>query len=273
MKNKIILVFPLINDIISAYESFRRNGQSREEAVKMVLVEFAGEDPDTEDDVLTWIGLAMAMAKNKELTEEVLNRSNVRFDNAISIFPNVKAILEFEKQRLQDPLCSGPEKHYRRINCFKPDWKVGDTFIQQMNGKVPRRFGMEKWFSIIRKIDEFQDHDGYWVQLVYLTVCEPDKIPCTVEDINVLGYIPIYPWQRKGKWEFQAGIRVRSRRELSGFEFSSIGNYADALPPAQEYLPSHDTYHQFFPKHRTEEFPESIALTTCPNYKKLGRFH
>ena len=108
MKNKIILVFPLINDIISAYESFRRNGQSREEAVKMVLVEFAGEDPDTEDDVLTWIGLAMAMAKNKELTEEVLNRSNVRFDNAISIFPNVKAILEFEKQRLQDPLCSGP---------------------------------------------------------------------------------------------------------------------------------------------------------------------
>ena len=65
MKNKIILVFPLINDIISAYESFRRDGQSREEAVKMVLVEFAGEDPDTEDDVLTWIGLAMAMGKEQ----------------------------------------------------------------------------------------------------------------------------------------------------------------------------------------------------------------
>ncbi len=273
MENRLILVFPLISDIISVYESLRRDGQSREEAVKTVLAEFAGEAPDTEDDALTWIGLAMAMAKNKELTADVLDRSNERFDIAVSVFPDVRALLGSEKRRLQDPLCSGPEKKYRKINRFRPDWKAGDTFIQQMNGKIPRRFGMEKWYSVIRKSGEFRDRDGYWVQLVYLTVCEPDRIPRTTGDIDALGYIPIYPWQRQGKWEFQAGIRVGSRRQLSGFEFAFVGNYADALPPAQEYPPSHDTYHQFFPKHPAEEYPESIAMTACPNFIKPGRLH
>lgn len=277
LKESLSLVFPMLIDVITVYESFRKQGYDRDDSIHRTVSKFSCDSLDLQDEALIWIGLSMAMAKNKELNEDIRTKANKSFCYTTSLFPEVAENIQREKERINNPICLGSEKKYPIRRLFKPDWKIGDTFLQKMDGEYPQKYGMANWFSIIRKIDEYQDNDGHWVEFVYLTVCEPNNVPHNIDNINQLGYIPISSYKKNGEKEFRAGIRVTSARELNKFQLMYIGNYANARPPMQECIPSHDTYYPLFPRQDAKpplpEHPGSIILKVCENYKKFGRLH
>ena len=269
--------FPVIEDVANVYQSFRRNGQSREEAVNSTLKAFDIEQLDRDDEALIYIGLAKCTGTKKELTEAILNKSIQAFESLKNEYPSLYKELDSAEERINNKQLIGPEAHYKQKKRFVLHWEIGDTFICRLTGDYPKQYAMEDWYAIIRKADAFIDNDGNCVELVYLSVCEPWNIPRTVDDINNLGYIPVSLAQSNDLFEFKGGILVHNQKELERYQLEYIGNFREAIPPQHEAEPNHLTYYPLFPRQeRTSKRPEhpgSIALQACYHYRKFGRLH
>lgn len=275
MKKKLTVLFPLIEEVYSEYKDLRWRGLGRNETIAKVMSEYHEQCLDHDDQAQIWIGLAEAVAEKKELTEDLLEKAIQSYDDLACYFPESADHINKEKGKICNLGSLGAEKKYPKKRIYKPDWKIGDTFIMPMDTEYSRSRRMEDWFAVIRKINEFQNHRGQWVEMVYCTICEPGKLPRNVDELNELGFIPIRYISSQNSFEFQAGIWINSRNAINKFDFTYIGNYVDAISPSNDILPSKYTYFQLLPKKEaTEKLPEhpgTIIMTLCDNYLKYGR--
>ena len=143
--------FPAIEDVANVYQSFRRNGQSREEAVNSTLKAFDIEQLDRDDEALIYIGLAKCTGMKKELTEAILNKSIQAFESLKNEYPSLYKELDSAEERINNKQLIGPEAHYKQKKRFVPHWEIGDTFICRLTGDYPKQYAMEDWYAIIRK--------------------------------------------------------------------------------------------------------------------------
>ena len=69
---KIYMNFPITHDIVDAYRTYRRNGNTRGDAIAKLRAEYAQELADCDDGPVVRIGLALALCQKRELTSDVL---------------------------------------------------------------------------------------------------------------------------------------------------------------------------------------------------------
>ena len=184
--------YPLLEDIKNEYVRERKHGKSRQEGIEYILSEYCRELDEPDDGPQVWIGLAKALAQKKELTPELQKKAADGADSLTSLFPEAeKELLKFKKSIL-DPENIGPEAKYSKKRIYKPNWKLGDTFIHKLMGDQAKEIGIEGCYAVVRKVgEEFDEGSEIWLQNVFITVCLEKDIPKTSKQLEDLGYLPL----------------------------------------------------------------------------------
>ena len=155
-----ITEFPFLYDLKTEYPQLRREGCSREEAVKTLMERYNTElTIGAEDDgLLFWVGLADAQYQLKELSEEVAGKALEALDRIQETDWDVcKGDLERRRKKYaQAPM---PE---RKVGKPRPpfccDWKFGDTYAYQLKGPYAERMNLDGTYALLRTV-----HNTEWI--------------------------------------------------------------------------------------------------------------
>ncbi|MBQ3762961.1 MAG: hypothetical protein II875_13255 [Clostridia bacterium] len=105
------------------------------------------------------------------------------------------------------------------------DWKNGDAFAFPLRSEIAKKYHIENRYAVIWKI---YDEAKTWrkqAHIVYLSVCEQDRIPKTCEDMLNLGFIPHQPRLDGSVYEFEFALYIDSLHIISEMQIFKIGNY------------------------------------------------
>ena len=94
---------------------------------------------------------------------------------------------------------------------------------------MARYLGIGNWYVLFRKVGEYVDKDQRPVQLVYASLCPPDQLPHTSEELHNLGFIRMLP--DCGKWDYLGRFTFKSQKDEASYELTKIGNFPDAGHP------------------------------------------
>lgn len=268
---KYLNIDPLVAEVCDDLYWLRRKQPGRAPAIEEIRNRYATELDDVEDRCFVLVGIALGLCKDCELTKEAA-------DDALSALPilaesrceHKKALSELEKLLLT-PECYGPEKsHIRRI--YDPGWKTGDTFCHLMASDCAERVGFKGKYILLRKCGEYDDHRGYHVQLVYVTVCSEAELPANAGDIEKLGWIQMMPGGGlSGSPDYLAQICIKSRTQERSLAMTYLGNFPILSAP-DDHVPRDVRIAMPF---------HGIAIdgvidyerTVCMRYKAFGIHH
>ena len=264
-----------IEEIKDLYTDLRLDGKNREQAIKEICEQYADVlRDDVEEGSAIRIAIALALCKKKELTVEV------REDAVRAIETLRKLSLEeedpwfpadyFDKflKRLSEKYL-GPEAVYRKKRTYDPGWETGDTFIHPFTIQRAEKMGLAGWYIVIRKVGEYLTKDNRHEQLVYITVCPPDAIPTTKEELESLGCLRMMSHD-KG-WEYIGQLSFSSRKDEERWQLTKIGCFPDAGSPADAYeVGSPYTKMPFFGALHKNSTELSYENTVCLYIKQNG---
>ena len=266
---KIYSIFPLIYDVKQEYIRYRRRGESREQAVDNVLKGYHRELSDTDDAPQIWIGLANVMASKCELTADYLKKAELAFKELLFSYPEINVHLQIEMNRICRKELLGPEAKYSLKRNFDPKWEIGDTFAYRLYGEYPRKYGLDGYYILLRKINTILDDDGNLKQQLYLTLCTADFIPKTTEQLEHLGYLPLN--STENGYEYRAVVQVPNQRKLDQYNIKKIGCFPDVAPPKAEVLPEPPLYGwPLYDLIRDPKLHNNLERYTCWNYEQYG---
>ena len=231
--------FPIIEDVRASYRSYREQGGNRQEGVEKTLAEYAAELSDTDDDgPQVWIGLAEVLGRRKELTEEIRAKAEQAFADLERAFPEVSAQLRARTKVVCADEKLGPEAAYKKRNAYVPDWKIGDTFVYQIRWEGHKDSPLFGWYIVLRKSREIVWGWDNVEQVFYVSVCPPDRIPKTTEDLEMLGYVVKNKVRIQGHlrgYRYELSIPRISKRKEKLMGLQKIGCFPDARPPLWKY--------------------------------------
>lgn len=225
--------FPMIQDVKDCYRNSREKGYGREAAIEVVLKEYAIELQDEDDRPQVWIGLAEVTGRRKELTEALLSKAELAFTALETAFPEATVTLRAKKKTVCDPAKLGPEAKYRKKIIYRPDWKIGDTFLYKIQGDYLKGAGLTGWYIIARKVQEIVLAEDCCLQGMYYSLCPPGKIPSSKEDLERLGYVPLRK-VGEASYLFMGKVWVNSKSAEKKTYFQKIGNFPLVSPPDHE---------------------------------------
>ncbi len=231
--------FPMILDVKDSYRTQREKGQSREEAIKHIQAEYEKELHDADDRPQVLIGLADVLGRRKELTEDLLQAAESAFSELETAFPEARSALRAKKKAVCDTSKLGPEAKYRKKTIYRPDWKIGDTFAYRIRGRDMVEAGLEGWYIIARKGGEIHLSEDCCLQSMYFSVCPPDRLPTSAEELERLGYVPLLKIT-PDRYLFRGSVWVRSKTGEKKTYFDKIGCYPDIPGPVCEFDPELD---------------------------------
>ena len=225
--------FPMISDIKDSYRRAREKGCSRELAIEQVREEYFQELSDSDDSPQVWIGLAEVTGRRKELTNTLLSKAELAFSALETAYPEAKSVLLAKRKSVCDPAKLGPEAKYRKKRTYRPDWKIGDTFSYRIQSEKLKNAGLDGWYIIARKVNDIVLADDCCIQVMYYSLCPPDKIPSTAEELEHLGYVPLRKLQ-DGSYYYLGKVWVNSKSDEQKTYFQKIGSFPQVSPPANE---------------------------------------
>ncbi len=215
-----------INDIMDYYCFLRKRGYGREQACDQVYAQFQEEADDMDDGPMVDIAVALALCGKDELTLQARNAA-------------LQAIREL-KQRVPDHDYDkitqfisekhiGPEATYRTRKQYDPGWEIGDTFIHTLSQPSAERMGLVGWHVLFRKVGEYLDQDSRHGQLVYVTVCQPGRVPKTDDELKALGYLRMMEHDQKSDYLVQ--LFFKNRKDEEQWQLKKIGCFPNAGCP------------------------------------------
>ena len=229
--------FPITEDVDYEYKMRRQDGKDRAAAVREILEENADYLSTCDDGPQVWIGIAKAMGRKAELTREILEKAESAFDELARAFPEEQKLLARYKVRICDPNKLGSEARYVKRKAYDPGWRVGDTFTYRLRTEEAKSIGMDGWIVILRKAGDWMDYWHHHNHLFYMSICPPDRVPKTEEELNVLGYLPFQPrYKRNGvmHYEFYWSIYVSGEKQMQRYNLEYLGHFPDVIKPSCE---------------------------------------
>lgn len=226
----------LIADIDGEYVRYRRKGLSREETLCSLYNDFAEELSDTDDEPAVKIGIALALCRKKELTDDVAQAAlavTERLQDRYDPQSREYKIAQELPHLFSDPTMFGDEKHYPMRRLYTPQWKVGDTFFHQMNHPMANKAGLSGWYVLIRKFGESFDRDNQVLQIITYTVCPPDGLPKTSAEMEALGWLPFCIGNQL---QFFAALTIKSKRAEQGLALEYLGWFPSVELPKRADL-------------------------------------
>ena len=263
--------FPLIEDIKNDYIKARRHGKSRREGIAYILDEYANELSDDDDGPQVWLGLAKALSDKKELTEEIKTKAEEAIEKLKKNFSEAAGDLLRFKQTVISEYKIGPESKYPKKHIYKPDWKIGDTFIHKLTGKEAFDLGIEDQNVIVIKVGESYDENvEVWFQIVLLSICKNSNIPRTSEELNKLEYLPLsknYRFPQEGnEYNYLGYLWISSKAVEKKFKLEYLGNFLDLNPIYIDEIhnESNNRVDIYFPVKNRDFLTERV----CRSFKK-----
>ncbi len=147
----------------------------------------------------------------------------------------------------------------------KCEWKIGDVFAYQLVSDLAKEKDLYGSYFLLQKIDECMWEDGRQVPIVYVKITKGANLPSCTDAFDALEYVQT--WFSRYEERFwpidmsrpQEDIAEKARRSYQvdeyGFlpqyrvilpnisskvmtsELVYIGNYMDAVPPRNEFVP------------------------------------
>jgi len=247
---KLKLFYPLINDLETEYVKHRKMGRGRFEAIELLRNKYAEELEDTDERSIVLIGLSLALCKKKELFEAIAEETMKEIQCAKNLGILEENICEGLEQYLQDKTLYGEEAIYKRTAKYVPAWEVGDVFSHVLTFPDAEKLGINGWVILFYKAGELEDEFGETRQLMYVTLCPPDKVPASDKDFEELSFLPMMGIGQH--LEYLAQILIKSKKAEEGYGLSKIGHFPD-VP---------------FPGNPNKEHP----LTAMPLFGRMKRY-
>lgn len=211
------------------YVFYRRDGKSRDETVRTMLDYYAQELEDGDDVVPVLTGITLALRKKRELFDEFAAKAKELIDQD-DVDPHAKRNLE---RLLADPTVYGQEAFYRIKKPYDTGWKYGDTFAHTITCPGAKRLGIDGWTIIFYEYGAHLDKFHCVHHLMCVSVCPPDQIPCSSQQLNELGFLPmLHSSGPNGKEiQYHVSVSVQNKREEANMALTKIGRFPDVRLP------------------------------------------
>lgn len=268
---KIISFFPIIAEIIDIYQTNRENGATREAAITSLEEKYACELADSDEEPVARIAFALALCKKRELTKAVLEDAlrAVEQMKSAELGNQVITALEQVIRYVSEPERLGDSARYRKRISYIPDWKIGDTFSHKLFGHISKYAHIYGWYVLIRKVGEYTDYKNRVHQLVYVTICPPEKLPKTSEELRSLGFLRMMPAEGNC-WDYLAQISFKSKKDEKAFDLSYIGSFPDAGMPGDASVEDPQVSMPLFGKLKREDILPNYDNDVCLLFKSNG---
>lgn len=263
---------PIVADVQEQYADFRKAGKTREDAVSMIMDSYSSELADLEDSAIVMVGLVLALVKKKELYEGLATY-------ALSAIGRLREVLEIGDMRAQilskvesyifDQSFWGPAAVYKRTKKYVTSWVKGDAFSHTITASSAKALGIEGWLVIFYKADEHVDEFGKTRHLMYVSLCPPEKLPNSSEQLAELGFLRMMKHDQG--WDYLTQIIVNSRKEELGYKFTKIGNFSDMKLPEDRTIENPLTAMPLFGNLRGSDTYPAYEDQIIRIYKKQDR--
>lgn len=182
------------------------------------------------------------------------------------VWPVLKDTIAF----IRDPRLLGDEAKYRGRKKYTPEWEVGDTFAHILTCPLAKAVGIEGWFILLRKVEEYVDNEGSHRQLMYVTLCQQNQLPQTMEELQKLGFLRMMC--RGDKWDYLVQITFTSQRDEAFYGLTKIGTFANAGHPRDRTIENPLVTMPLFGRiNRKSTYPD-YEDTICRLYRKYGKY-
>lgn len=268
---KIASIFPVIGEIIDEYRTDRENGATREAALSRLEQEYACELADSDEEPSVKIAFALALCKKKELTKAVLEDAlraveQLKLEEfGVQLIPALDQVVRY----VTEPERLGDRANYKKRIPYSPDWKVGDTFSHKLSGYMSKYTHLFGWYVLIRKVGEYTDHQNHVNQLVYVTICPPEKLPKTAKELRSLGFLRMMSGEGNC-WDYLAQIHFKNKKDLEAFDLSYIGSFPAAGMPDDASIEDPRVAMPLFGKLKREDVLPSYDIDVCSVFKRNG---
>lgn len=216
----------LAEEVQKRYSDYRSAGKSREETMEQLKCDYASELSDSDDAPNVAAGMTLALCRKHELTDDLA--AELRHWLAYASTAKVQGILRL----LSDPRMYGKEASYKHKKTFLPEWKIGDLFSHVLTHPSAEKLGFLNWVILFYKAGEYAEQNLTCRHLMYVTLCPPEKIPRTAEELQRLNFLRMMCHGEA--WDYWGQITVRNRKELHGYELTWRGNFFGVIPPKDQ---------------------------------------
>ena len=223
----------LIDETANHYAALRNQGYKREEALEQVKSVFYEEINDEDDRAYVAIALALVLCRKKELTQKAKKdaihaaeylQGQAAVDGDTHRSDKYYGLLQFLAEK-----DVGPEASYKARKPYDPGWSIGDTFIHQLSQMAAERIGLLDWYIVIRKVGEYINTNSHRKQLVYVTVCPPDRVPKDDKELQALGFLRMM--DHSYAWDYLGQLDFKNKKDEERWGFQKIGCFPNAGCP------------------------------------------
>lgn len=216
----------ILDEILTWYIKYRRVGANRLTAIELIRRNYAEELQDEDDKLLVLIALSLALCKQNELYEdlavETISELHLAYQNSTFTDDSLAYLHEIERYLLNSEFY-GNEASYSEKLRYAPSWKKGDIFIHEMTYPASESLGIMGWYILFYKVGEYVDEVGVTHQLVYVSLCPPERIPSCENEVKDIAFLRMM--QLGDKSEYLAQITIKSKKEEESFGLTLIGCY------------------------------------------------
>ncbi len=216
----------LVEEVQKRYLDYRFSGESHARAVEQLKCEYASALLDPDDAPNVAAGITLALCRKHELTDDLA--AELRSRLACASDAKTQSIFEL----LSDPHMYGEEAGYKRRKTFFPEWKTGDLFSHVLTHPSAEKLGFLNWVILFCKAGEYAEPNLPRRHLMYVTLCPPEKIPRTADELQKLNFLRMMC--HGDVWDYWGQITIKSRKELRGYELTWRGNFSGILPPQDQ---------------------------------------
>lgn len=262
---------PIVVDIIDLYAKYRRTGKNRVAAIEQIRKDFAEELQDEEDGLAVLMGLTLSLCKKRELFEpfksETLNNLHDICRNSVFDVDTATVARELESY-LNNVEYLGEEALYKQKGSYVPDWKIGDLFSHVLTYPYAETLGIKEWCILLYKVGEYTDANGMLCQLLYVSLCPPNKIPSSESEFSDLGFLRMMRLGEKS--EYLAQMSIKSEQEEAFCNLTKIGHYPDVHHPVNNIEENPFTAMPLQGRTRQSKHWPGFEDQICRLYRKYG---
>ena len=226
MEPQLLKKYPTMEEMQFFYVRMRSMGTDREETLKKLLEQEERLSLPYEQWLLRQIAIGDAMAEKKELTDTAAALTENAISEFLGFHPKMEKTMNRVKERILQPENYGPAASYPPWEAYDPGWETGDLYAFPLNGYIPRLFRLEGRSALLFVAGKQLNPEGYTEELVYLTLCETDVFPRSIEELNALGYLPGFTVFRE--YQYLHALQLRREKELRDLKLQKIGHFTES---------------------------------------------
>lgn len=250
MESQLLRKYPSMDLMRFSYIRLRSKGMSREDSYKELFEAERRACPPYEQQMLDRIAIGDAMAEYHELTEPMAVTVKDSVFEFLRLHPKMETTMHRVQERILLPENFGDPATFPPWTEYRPPWEVGDVFCYSLQGYLPRLFQLEGKLLLLYVAGDRIAASGFYEELIYLSVCDEDKLPQNMDELNALGFLPGFTVFRE--YQYLHALLIRREKELKSLKLRKLGNF-----PGSPRL------------FRERPIPERNALSIAPAY--VGR--